>query len=155
MMKSIKLPIRRVLNLSLWLIVCFLSGTGALLYWRMPHGPAGRNLSVFGLSKHDLIELHAIFGLIFVGLIIAHLWLAWPWLKNAAAKKKLWPIFSGIIAGLAIAGGIALAPLETNASGANESSEQSDCQADAGAGHNNRNGNRNGLGPMRWQETLE
>lgn len=110
-----KLYLRRILNLLLWLNVCLLGGTGALLYWRLPPGSrGGHGLSLFGLTRHEWGDFHAIIGLVFAVLILAHLWLAWKWLKNAAAGKRLWPVLTGLAVGLTIPLFFALVPIEQN-----------------------------------------
>lgn len=97
-----KLWIRRILNLLLWLNVCLLTGTGIVLFFRLPHGPQGRGFELWGLGRHDWGALHAWGGAVFVMLVLAHLVLAWPWLKNAAAKRRLWPVLGGLVAGLVV-----------------------------------------------------
>ncbi|WP_309398601.1 DUF4405 domain-containing protein [Cerasicoccus maritimus] len=150
-----KLIIRRILNLALWLNVCLLGGTGALLYWRMPHGPAGRGLSVFGFSKHDIVEIHTIGGFVFAGLVIAHLWLAWPWLKNAAAKKKLWPVIGGLAAGLVLALGITFAPIQKTANSQSPEHAGFSGRGPGGEGRGQGGGGGNGAGPMLREDQSE
>lgn len=113
-----KLWIRRVLNLLLWLNVCLLSGTGFALYWRLPHGrEGGRGLELWGMDRHEWGELHAIAGIVFAVLILAHMVMAWPWLKNAAAKRKLWPVWMGLTAGVALCLVIFLGPIDKRTKG--------------------------------------
>ncbi len=115
-----KLWIRRVLNLLLWLNVCFLAGSGLALFTRMPHGPQGRGLSLWGLSKHDWGEVHAWAGIVFAVLVVAHLVMAWPWLKNAAAKRHLWPVVGGLVAGIALAAALIFGPITQGEGGVGE-----------------------------------
>lgn len=104
---------RRILNLCLWLNVCLLGGTGALLYWRLPPGSrGGQGLSLLGMTRHEWGDVHAIAGFVFAALVLAHLALAWQWLKVAAAKKKLWPVYAGLASGALIVIGFLAVPVE-------------------------------------------
>ncbi|GHC08407.1 DUF4405 domain-containing protein [Cerasicoccus arenae] len=119
-----KLIVRRIINLLLWLNVCFLGGTGALLYWRLPPGSrGGHGLSLWGLTRHEWGDFHAIAGLIFAALIFTHLYLAWAWLKNAAAGKRLWPILAGLAIGLAIPATFILTPVQQSSPSEQTSSD--------------------------------
>lgn len=147
--------LRRILNLLLWLNVCLLGGTGALLYWRLPPGSrGGHGLSLFGLDRHEWGDLHAIAGWVFAGLILAHLWMAWRWLKNAAAGKRLWPVIGGLAAGLAIPAFFLLTPVDQPIESASSSDHQSQsAQAERSTGQGGRNGGLRGDGYRGGQET--
>ena len=109
-----KLILRRVLNLLLWLSACFLLGSGLALKWNFPHGPRSGRAMMLGLSKHEWGDIHAWVGIGFAVLVAAHLYLAWPWLKNAAAgKKRLWAVFAGLAVGLAIPVTLVLLPVQS------------------------------------------
>jgi len=113
-----KLYLRRALNLLLWLNVCFLGGTGVVLFWRLPHGQGSHGLTLAGMTRHEWGAWHAYAGVLFAILVIAHLVLAWPWLKNAAAgKKRLWAVVAGLTLGAAIPLAFALYPLEGEPTG--------------------------------------
>lgn len=104
------------MNLLLWLSACFLAGSGLAVFFKLPPGSqGGHGLTLWGLGRHDWGDLHAWVGIVFIALIIAHMIMAWPWLKNAAAKKRLWPVLLGIAAGLAIVAGILTGPVEQTA----------------------------------------
>jgi hypothetical protein len=99
-----KLVVRRCLNFLLWICVCVLTGTGSVLAWKFPHGPQGGvAYTLLGMDKHFWKDAHLWVGVAFAGLVIAHLYMAWPWLKSAAAgRKRLWAVILGILAGLSI-----------------------------------------------------
>ncbi|MBC2593731.1 DUF4405 domain-containing protein [Ruficoccus amylovorans] len=120
-----KLLFRRVLNLLLWLSICFMAGSGLLLKWKFPHGQgrgSGRLYELLGLDKHEWGQVHTWVGIAFALLVLAHLYLAWPWLKSAAAgRKRLWAVFAGLALGLAIPVGLMLAPVRENTLAAKDS----------------------------------
>ena len=91
------------MNLLLWLNFCFITATGITLFWKLPPGrEGGHGLTLWGLTRHEWGDIHAIAGLLFAVLVIAHLYLAWPWLKNAACKRRLRLVLAGLLTGLVI-----------------------------------------------------
>ncbi|QYY35439.1 DUF4405 domain-containing protein [Ruficoccus sp. ZRK36] len=147
-----KLIFRRVLNLLLWLSACFLAATGFALKWRFPHGGGHRGGSggppvMLGLDKHEWVDLHTWVGVGFAVLILAHLYLAWPWLKNAAAgKKRLWAVFGGLATGLAMVAILLLAPVSSQTL-----AESSDSTLQTQGGSYGGNGPGDGTG-NRWRQ---
>jgi hypothetical protein len=94
---------RRILNLALWLNFSMMVATGLLLEFRLPPGSeGGHGLSVFNLTRHEWGDRHLLLGYIFLALILAHMALAWPWLKKVAAKGKILPVLGGLIIGILI-----------------------------------------------------
>jgi len=123
--KSSKNTINRVLNLGLYLAMCFLVGTGVLMWLRLPpgsshvgrrgdgggvghrHGRSGGGegegpLTVLGMDRHDWGDLHLYTGLVFLVIGVAHLWFNRVWLKKIAASNKAWRLWAGLAAGAAI-----------------------------------------------------
>lgn len=156
-----KLIVRRVLNLLLWLSACFLAGTGFALRWKFPHGPhrgsgGGGGLELLGLTKHDWGTLHTWVGVSFAVLVLAHLVMAWPWLKSAAAgRKRLWAVLAGLVIGLAIPVGLVLSPVQgasstASADAVSTTASESDSGGNYGTGQGNGTGQSNGY---RWRQT--
>lgn len=117
--KSRKNTINRVLNLALYLLMCFLIGTGLLLWLRLGPGTAhvgrrsGREpLTVLGMHRHDWGDLHLYAGLAFVAVGLAHLYLNKTWLVKIAASNRAWRLWLGLAAGVAIP--VVLLVLPTN-----------------------------------------
>lgn len=108
---GMKLWIRRILNLTLWLNICLIAGSAGALALRLPHGPGARGLELWGWTRQEWGDFHLWAGVAFLILIVAHLVMAWPWLKNAAAKRHLWPIIGGLSGGIAIALILAFGPV--------------------------------------------
>jgi uncharacterized membrane protein len=108
----------RILNLSLYLVFCFMVGTGILLEYRLvPGSEGGHGLSALGMGRHDWGDWHFWLGASFVVLVILHLWLNRAWLHKIAAKMKWWRLWLGLIAGLIIILGIAFLPLKKSENG--------------------------------------
>ncbi|MDP0497989.1 MAG: DUF4405 domain-containing protein [Verrucomicrobiota bacterium JB024] len=154
-----KLLIRRVLNLLLWLSACFLAGTGFALRWKFPHGPhrgsgGGGGLELLGLTKHDWGTLHTWVGVSFAVLVLAHLVMAWPWLKSAAAgRKRLWAVLAGLVIGLAIPVALVLSPVQS-ANSVVDTDTVSAASGDTGSGGGNGPGDGSGQGNgYRWRQT--
>ncbi len=145
-----KLLLRRVLNLLLWLSVCFLAATGFVIHWKLPHGlhgvRGGGGSTLLGLSRHDWGEWHFWVGVGFIVLVLAHLVMAWPWLRNAAAgRKRLWAVVAGLVLGLAIPATLLLYPVEIGSGGSGDgASVQSGTGVSGGQGNGYRGGRSDG-----------
>lgn len=108
----------RVLNFLLWLSFCAMSGTGLLLAFRLPPGSqGGRGLSALGWSRHEWGELHTWISYVFMGAILLHLALHWRWLWQVAARKRSWPMWIGIGAGLALMLFLVFQPIQKDSGG--------------------------------------
>ena len=107
-----KTKLRRILNLLLYLSFCAMLGTGLLLAFRLvPGSRGGRGLEALGWDRHQWGDLHTWLSYAFAILLVAHLVLAWVWLKKVAAKGQLWRLVAGFAVGLAIIFGIVLLPV--------------------------------------------
>lgn len=140
-----KLIVRRCLNFLLWISVCVLAGTGSILAWKFPHGPrSGSGYTLLGADKHLWKDVHLWVGVLFVLLVIGHLYMAWPWLKSTAAgRKRLWAVFLGILIGVGIPVLLWISPVQSR--------DASEPAADSvKAGLPNGGGGR-GYGKGRWQ----
>ncbi|MCC6682581.1 MAG: DUF4405 domain-containing protein [Phycisphaeraceae bacterium] len=111
--------IRRVLNLLLYLSLCFMLGTGLLMWLRLPHGlgraSGGRHgeplAQVFGLTRHEWGDLHLYVALGFCSVMLVHLVINWAWLTRIAGYRRGWPLLAGLMTGLAIVAVFLLAPV--------------------------------------------
>jgi uncharacterized BrkB/YihY/UPF0761 family membrane protein len=106
------LRLNRALNLLLYLNFCILSGTGLLLWLRLPHRQGGPTRpEAFGLGRHEWGDLHSWLSVLFIALIVAHLVLHWKWLRTVAAKQHPALLWGGLMAGLAILLAFLLVPI--------------------------------------------
>lgn len=108
-----KLWFRRILNLLLYLVFCFLAGSGLLLAYRLPPGSrGGRGMSLLDMGRHDWGDIHLYTGLFFLALVIFHLVMSWGWLKRIAADQRIWPIILGLFLGLGLIGSFLTIPVQ-------------------------------------------
>lgn len=107
-----KMLLRRILNLLLYLSFCLLTGTGLLMAFRLvPGRKGGRGLEVLGWSRHDWGDLHSWVSYAFIGLVCIHLWINWAWLTKVAARGHLWRLLLGLAIGAAIIAAFLLLPV--------------------------------------------
>ena len=107
-----KMLIRRVLNLLLYLSFCIMAGTGLLMAFRLiPGSRGGQGLEVLGWNRHEWGDLHTWVSYVFITLVALHLVINWAWLTKVAAKGHLWRIAIGIIVGLSIIAAFLLLPV--------------------------------------------
>ena len=111
MKASTQTALRRVLNYILYLVMCFMIGTGFMLDMRLPHGRANRGLSVFDMTRHEWGDLHTWAGYTLGVLVLAHLWLARSWLMNIAVKRRSAWMYAGLAVGLIIIALLLLTPV--------------------------------------------
>jgi hypothetical protein len=98
-----RLVINRVLNLLLYFEFCVLTGIGLLLGFRLPPGSrGGRGLTLLDMDRHDWGDIHLWVGIAFIVTVVAHLLMHWKWLKNVGARLRAWPLWGGLLAGVAI-----------------------------------------------------
>jgi len=112
-------PINRVLNLALYLLGCFMLGTGWVMWQRLPRGSGYRNRAgpadhadnaILGLTRHEWGDWHLYAGLALVALSILHLLMNWTWMVKIAASSKAWPLIVGLAAGLVVIAFFVLIP---------------------------------------------
>jgi len=112
--------IHRVLNLGLYLVFCFMVGTGLLLEYRLiPGGEGGHGLTALGLSRHEWGDWHFWLGVTFLIFVILHLWMNRAWLVKIAARSKNWPLVAGLIAGIILTLSFLALPIERKSGGKN------------------------------------
>lgn len=97
-----KLLLEKSANYLLYLVTCCLIATGAILAFRLPHGPIGRGKSILGWDRHEWGDLHLWFSYLFIFLILLHLYLVRKWIINVAAKKSGRVLLLSLGLGLAI-----------------------------------------------------
>ena len=82
--------INRVLNLTLYLCICLMIGTGLTLAFRLPPGSqGGRGQLVASLRRHEWGDIHEMIGYAFIVLVLTHLFLHWNWLIRIAQAMAL------------------------------------------------------------------
>jgi hypothetical protein len=84
------------LDTSLLLVMLALALSGLVIYFILPPGSGGHGggsrLSLWGMTRHDMGDIHVYLALILIALLIAHLWLHWRWVygtvKNILRTPK-------------------------------------------------------------------
>ena len=97
-----KADLKRIIDLTLYLLFCALAGTGLLLAFRMPHGGGSGDGLFLGLRRHTWGEVHTWLAYATLAVVTFHLMLNWQWLVKVAASKHLWRLAVGFVAGLLI-----------------------------------------------------
>lgn len=117
-------PVNRALNLALYLVLCFMIGTGWVMWQRLPRGSGGGGgggggrraveaPSLLGLTRHEWGDWHLYAGITMLVLSVLHLLLNWTWLVKIAASRHAWRLWAGLLAGAAIVAFLVLAPMKT------------------------------------------
>lgn len=106
----------RATNLVLYLSFCAMTGTGALLTWKLvPGSEGGRGLTVLGWDRHEWGDFHFWIGALFVAAVLAHLILNWRWLTKIAARARTWRLAAGLGLGAVIVFGLLCLPVKREA----------------------------------------
>jgi hypothetical protein len=101
-----KAGVLKACNVALYLATCLLSATGLLLELRLD----GRRSAVLGIGREEWGEFHLVVALVFAGLSILHMVLNWNWIVGMLRGKMRWPMILVGVLGVAIVGGLLLAP---------------------------------------------
>lgn len=121
MKPGVKNPLKRVLNLVLYLSFCTVIGTGLLLAYRLPPGSkGGHGLTVLGMTRHEWGDWHFYIGLLMVAVGFTHLLLNWAWVRRIASKSRLWLALGGLAAGLVLIATPVLLPVEATVADTHE-----------------------------------
>jgi len=113
-----KLWMNRVLDFLLWVAFCLMLATGFILRYRLPPGSrGGAGLSIWGWSRHDWGDLHTWLGYAVCLMVVLHLALHWRWLWRAAVPRWKWPVVVGLLAGILLALGAWVLPVERSGGG--------------------------------------
>ena len=98
---------RTTLNFTVDLVsfvdLLLLAGTGVILKWVLPPGSggghghglgggrgAGEVKTLLGLGRHDWGDVHFVLSVLFLALMLVHLYLHWSWIKTCS-KAILFP----------------------------------------------------------------
>jgi hypothetical protein len=96
---------KKVIDLTLYVVACALTGTGLLLAYRLPHGSGHTGRILFlGYGRHAWGEIHTWLAYVAIFLAVIHLLLNWQWLLKVAASKQAWRLAVGVSTGLFIVG---------------------------------------------------
>jgi hypothetical protein len=106
--------INRVLDLLLYFEFCALTGIGLMLAWRLPPGSrGGGGLTVLDMTRHEWGDIHLWVGIAFIATVVAHLLMHWKWLKTVGSRMRSWPLWGGLLAGVAVVLAFVLWPVDS------------------------------------------
>ena len=73
-----------------FLVMSGLIWTGLLIHYVLPPGTggqhSGRELTLWGLGRHDYGDIHFYMALVLIGLMVIHVWLHWSWVCGTVNK---------------------------------------------------------------------
>lgn len=78
------------LDITLFVAMLGLAVTGGILHFVLPPG-SGHFRSLFGLTRHDIGDIHSILALASIFLVATHVVLHWSWVCCALAKAMRRP----------------------------------------------------------------
>ena len=103
--------IRRINDIAIYLLFCFLLGTGIMLEYTFVKG-AGAQL-VLGMGKHGWETLHLYAGFLAAVSVLVHVLLNAKFVKNAICKKSAFATTMFVLAGAALIFGLGFFPKKT------------------------------------------
>lgn len=118
--------IRKANDILLYILFCFLLGTGIMLKYTFVKG-AGMQ-TVICMGKRDWETLHLYAGFVAAACVLLHLLLNAKFVKNAICKKSKAAVLIFVAVGLALAFGIGFYPKKTVQSPAQPALQSSPAQ---------------------------
>lgn len=103
--------IRRINDIVIYLLFCFLLGTGIMLEYTFVKG-AGTQL-VLGMGKHGWETLHVYAGFLAAVSALVHVLLNAKFVKNAMCKRSTFATAIFVLAGAALIFGLGFFPKKT------------------------------------------
>jgi hypothetical protein len=82
--------LRRSVDIAMYLLLCFIVGTGFLIGYRLPPCSSGgdHGITLWSLGRHDWGSLHLWAAYAFLGLCLVHLVLNYAFIRNFVASKS-------------------------------------------------------------------
>ena len=105
--------VRKINDIILYVLFCFLAGTGIMLEFSFVKG-AGMQ-TVMSLTKHDWEVLHTIAGFVMLISTLLHLLLNAKFIKTALCHKCKTALFAFVALGLLLILGLGFFPKTTTA----------------------------------------
>ena len=103
---------RTVTDIAMFAAMCFITGTGLLIHYRLvPGSRGGHGLSLLGLSRHEWGTYHLWAAYLLLFLVLVHMALNFAFIKNVIAAKKMWVMTGLGLAGLALIFGFLFLPV--------------------------------------------
>ena len=105
--------IRTVTDIAMFGAMCFITGTGLLIHYRLvPGSRGGHGLSLLGLSRHEWGTYHLWAAYLLLFLVLVHMALNFAFIKNVIAAKRTWIVIGLGLIGAALFSVFLLLPIE-------------------------------------------
>jgi len=107
--------IKKFGDILMFFTMCFLTGTGLLMAYRLiPGSRGGEGLTLFSLSRHDWGDFHLYAAYVLIALAAIHLVLDFAFVKNVIASRKTSLLLLFALAGFLIILFFLAVPIERN-----------------------------------------
>jgi len=107
---------RTVTDIAMFVAMCFITGTGLLIHYRLvPGSRGGHGLSLLGLSRHEWGTYHLWAAYLLLGLVLVHMALNFAFIKNCIAAKRTWVVAVMGLIGAAVISAFLLLPVKRGA----------------------------------------
>jgi hypothetical protein len=104
---------RTVTDIAMFVALCFITGTGLLIHYRLvPGSRGGHGLSLLGLSRHEWGTYHLWAAYLLLSLVLVHMALNYAFIKNCIAAKRTWIVIGLGLIGVAILSVFLLLPVK-------------------------------------------
>ncbi len=105
--------VRTVTDIAMFGAMCFITGTGLLIHYRLvPGSRGGHGLSLLGLSRHEWGTYHLWAAYLLLFLVLVHMALNYAFIKNVIAAKRTWVVAGLGLIGAALISAFLLLPIE-------------------------------------------
>ncbi|VGO19932.1 DUF4405 domain-containing protein [Pontiella sulfatireligans] len=86
-----KTAARIVTDILMFILMCFLAGTGLLIHYRLvPGNRGGHGLEMLGLTRHEWGAYHLWAAYLLLFCVLVHLVLNYAFIRNVIAAGKPW-----------------------------------------------------------------
>ncbi len=104
---------RAVTDVGMFVAMCFITGTGLLIHYRLVPGfMGGHGLSLLGLSRHEWGAYHLWAAYLLLFLVLVHMIINFAFIKNVIAAKRTWIVAALGLIGAAVIAAFLLLPIE-------------------------------------------
>ncbi len=104
---------RTVTDIAMFAAMCFITGTGLLIHYRLvPGSRGGHGLSLLWLSRHEWGTYHLWAAYLLLFLVLVHMALNFAFIKNVIAAKRTWIVAALGLIGAAVIAAFLLLPIE-------------------------------------------
>ena len=78
--------LRYLVDALLYVFLCSISVVGLLLGFVIPRGRQPGERLLWGLHRHQWGDIHLVFSLLLLVMVVVHLWLNWRWVVQISRR---------------------------------------------------------------------